>query len=106
MVGDVMDNATIAHKLLGYAQVLQREQANLYRVRAYRKAAEVILAQERPLTELYASAGRAGLASLPGIGSHLAYTLEGLVTTGEFRVVYPPRMRRAVRELQDSGCRG
>ena len=52
MVGDVMDNATIAHKLLGYAQVLQREQANLYRVRAYRKAAEVILAQERPLTEL------------------------------------------------------
>ncbi len=33
--------------------------------------------------------GRAGLEELPGIGASLAYTIEGLVRTGEFRTLRP-----------------
>jgi DNA polymerase (family 10) len=82
-----MNNATIAQKLTEYAAYLEAREASVYRVRAYRQAAQTVLGLERPLTEILAAEGRGGLEALPGIGSHLAYTLEGLVRTGEFRTI-------------------
>lgn len=84
-----MDNPTIARKLNDYATYLEGEESNVYRVRAYRRAAETVLAQGRPLSELLAEKGRAGLEELPGVGRSLAYTLEGLIRTGEFRTLRP-----------------
>jgi DNA polymerase/3'-5' exonuclease PolX len=83
-----MDNQTIARQLRSYANELARKHANLYRVRAYRRAAAVVQSQERPLTDLVAQKGRAGLAELPGIGDSLAFTIESLVRTGEFRTLH------------------
>jgi DNA polymerase/3'-5' exonuclease PolX len=80
-----MDNHTIAQKLREYAAQLAREQESLYRVRAYRQAVLTIQSLSRPLAELVAEEGRRGLEALPGIGRSLAYTIEGLVRTGEFR---------------------
>src|SRR5437773_8626035 len=80
-----MDNHQIAQQLITYAEYLEAREANLYRVRAYRRAAETVLALDRPLADLVAGEGRAGLEELPGIGSHLSYTLEEMVRTGEFR---------------------
>jgi hypothetical protein len=85
-----VDNQTIAQKLSDYARSLDGEEANVHRVRAYRRAAEVVRALPRPLADVYKEQGKAGLEALPGIGSHLAFTLEGLVTTGEFRTLRPP----------------
>ena len=84
-----MDNATIARKLNDYAIYLEGEDSNVYRVRAYRRAAATVLAQERSLAEVVREKGRAGLEELEGIGSSLAYTIEGLVRTGEFRTLRP-----------------
>ncbi len=84
-----MDNATIARKLNDYANYLEGEEPHVYRVRAYRRAAETILRLERPVTQIVAEEGRAGLESLPDVGSSLAYTIEGLVRTGEFRTLRP-----------------
>jgi DNA polymerase (family 10) len=84
-----MDNATIARKLNDYAAYLEGEDSNVYRVRAYRRAAATVLAQPRPLAEVVNEKGRGGLEELPGIGSNLAYTIEGLVRTGEFRTLRP-----------------
>jgi hypothetical protein len=84
-----MDNLTIARKLNDYATYLEGEEPNVYRVRAYRRAAETVQALERPAAELVAEQGRAGLEALPGIGASLAYTIEGLVRTGEFRTLRP-----------------
>jgi DNA polymerase (family 10) len=84
-----MDNETIARKLNEYATFLEGEESNVYRVRAYRRGAQTVLAQERPLAEVVAEKGRAGLEELPGIGASLAYTIEGLVRTGEFRTLRP-----------------
>ncbi|HEY7428836.1 MAG TPA: helix-hairpin-helix domain-containing protein [Gemmataceae bacterium] len=84
-----MDNQTIAHKLNDYATYLEGEETNVYRVRAYRRAAATVLAQERSLADVVYEKGRAGLEELPGIGASLAYTIEGLVRTGEFRTLRP-----------------
>jgi hypothetical protein len=84
-----MDNLTIAQKLNEYADYLEVEEASVYRVRAYRQAAQTVRSQEGPLAEVVREKGRRGLEELPGVGSHLAYTIEGLVRTGEFRTLRP-----------------
>jgi DNA polymerase (family 10) len=82
-----MDNHTIAQRLREYANYLESQEMNVYRVRAYRRAAETVLTLDRPLTEIVEREGRAGLEALEGIGPHLSFTLEGLVRIGEFRTL-------------------
>ena len=84
-----MNNADIARKLNEYADYLESEEPNIHRVRAYRRAAQTIFALERPASELLAEKGRAGLDELPGVGASLAYTIEGLIRTGEFHTLRP-----------------
>jgi DNA polymerase/3'-5' exonuclease PolX len=83
----IVDNHTIAQRLTHHAHTVEREQGNLYRARAYRRAAATVLSLDRPLEDILAAEGLRGLEALPGIGSHLAYTLEGLVRSGEFRTM-------------------
>jgi Helix-hairpin-helix domain len=82
-----MDNRSIATKLLEHADYLESQEANLYRVRAYRQAASTVLGLTQPVTEIVASQGRKGLEALPGIGSHLSFAIDSLVRTGELRTV-------------------
>jgi putative hydrolase len=82
-----MNNAMIATKLAEYAGYLEGEGGNLYRARAYRRAAETVRSWARPVAEIVEEQGRAGLEALPGIGDSLAYTIEQLVRTGEFRTL-------------------
>ena len=83
-----MDNRTVAERLLSNAHQLESQAANLYRVKAYRRAAETVLGLSRPVADVVAQQGRKGLQSLPGIGAHLSYTIEGLVRTGELRTLH------------------
>ena len=83
-----MDNQTIARRLRSYANELARKRSSMYRVRAYRRAAAVVQSQERPMTDIVNAKGRAGLLALPGIGDSLAFTIESLVRTGEFRTLH------------------
>jgi DNA polymerase (family 10) len=82
-----MNNQLIAERLMAYARYLNEHDPNLYRRRAYRRAAETLLRLDRPVAHIIEEQGRKGLEALPGIGSHLAYTIEGLVRTGEFRTL-------------------
>jgi DNA polymerase (family 10) len=77
-----MDNRTISRKLMDFAHYLESRRKNLYRIKAYRRAAETILALDEPVTEIVARNGRKGLEILPGIGRHLAFTVSNLVQTG------------------------
>jgi DNA polymerase/3'-5' exonuclease PolX len=86
-----VENRTIAQRLTRYAHHLETQRENLYRIRAYRRAAETILRLDRPVAELVAREGRAGLEALPGIGEHLSFTIEALVVTGEFRTLREAR---------------
>ncbi|MBI1913507.1 MAG: DNA-binding protein [Planctomycetes bacterium] len=82
-----MNNNTLAKRLLEHAALLESKGENLYRVRAYRKAASAVKMSPRSLSELLAEGGREALEDMPGLGEHLAYTLEGLIRTGQFRTM-------------------
>jgi DNA polymerase (family X) len=78
-----MDNRTVAHELLQVAHSLEQKHASLYRVQAYRRAAQTILGLEQPVEEIVACAGRKALKELPGIGVKLSQKIETLVRTGQ-----------------------
>ena len=75
-------NAEIAARLEEVAQVLVDQDANPYRVEAYRRAARTIREWSGPIAELAVEQGITGLMSLPGIGESLARAVYQLVTTG------------------------
>jgi len=74
-------NAEIAEKLDEVARILEIQNANAFRVAAYRRAAETIRGLDVSLDDLVTEEGIAGLDALPGIGSTLARLLFQLVTT-------------------------
>jgi DNA polymerase (family 10) len=78
-----MDNRTIANRLLQMAHGLEEKHASLYRVKAYRRAAETILGLDRPIEDIVAHGGRRGLKELPGIGVKMSVKIETLVRAGE-----------------------
>lgn len=89
-----MNNQEIARRLLNHARDLDADRGSLYEMRAYRQAAETMLRLEEPAERLVALGGRKQLETLPGIGAHLSYTIEGLIRTGEFRTHPRSRSRR------------
>jgi hypothetical protein len=82
-----MDNQTIAQRLTEYASFLEADEDNLFRARAYRRAAGTILALGEPVADLLKREGRDGLEELPGIGAHLSFAIDSLVRTAELRTV-------------------
>ncbi|MBU6420559.1 MAG: DNA polymerase/3'-5' exonuclease PolX [Gammaproteobacteria bacterium] len=74
------DNAEIAALFDRYADLLEIQDANPFRVRAYRNAARVVSGSPRSMAELLAE-GR-DLEELPGIGKDLAAKIATIVRTG------------------------
>lgn len=77
-----LDNDTAARRLEQAAHVIEANDENVYRVRAYRTAAETVRRLDRPAADVLREGGRAALRELPGIGDRLAVTLEQLLLTG------------------------
>lgn len=78
------NNEAIADTLLEFADLLEQQDANPYRVGAYRRAARVVAAHPEPLADLAAREGAAGLDRLPAIGRSIAHAIEELVGTGRW----------------------
>ena len=78
-----MSNEEIAGELRLHATELSRSGNNMYRIRAFRQAAMTILALQTPVNVILSTAGRRGLQTLPGIGSSLAETIEGIAMRSE-----------------------
>lgn len=77
-----VQNLEIAELFRRYAALLEIEDANVFRVRAYRNAARVIEELPASLAEML-EAG-ADLAVLPAIGEDLAHKIAAIVETGRF----------------------
>lgn len=78
-----MDNRDIAKRLTDHAHLLASRRESLFRIAAYRRAAETVLGLDEPVENIVARAGRKGLQSLPGIGRHLSYTIQKLIQESE-----------------------
>jgi hypothetical protein len=83
----VTENDEIATRLEEAAALLGDQAANLYRVRAYQRAAATVRALKTPVSELVAAGGAEALTELPGIGDHLSRGIYQLVKTGRLPVL-------------------
>ncbi|MBI2478749.1 MAG: DNA polymerase III [Planctomycetia bacterium] len=77
-------NAELAAPLRETADLLEAQGASVFRVRAYRKAAETIEALEAPLSHTLEAEGTPGLIRFPAIGRSIAAALAHLIRTGKF----------------------
>jgi len=80
-------NEEIAARLDRMAELLEAQDANPYRVRAYRMSAETVRGLKQPVREILAQAGVEGLRQLPTIGESLARSIEQLVDTGKINLL-------------------
>jgi len=94
-----VQNVEIAELFDRYADLLDIEDANPFRVRAYRNAARVIGGDSRSMADLLAE-GR-DLTELPGIGKDLAAKIAVIVRTGRLPQLEEVEKRtpRALSEL-------
>lgn len=94
-----VQNAEIAELFNRLADLLEIEDANPFRVRAYRNAARVVSGYSRGMAELV-DEGR-DLDELPGIGKDLAAKIETIVHTGRLPQLeqIEARTPRALSEL-------
>jgi DNA polymerase (family X) len=75
-----VQNFEIANILIKLADLLEIEGADVFRVRAYREAAEIVENQSRSIADMVA-AGE-DLSSLAGIGKSMAEKIEEIANTG------------------------
>jgi hypothetical protein len=77
-------NRDLARRLEEAAVLLEAQQANPFRVRAYRRAAETVASQPQDLRELVAERGPSTLEELPHVGPGIAAALRELLLTGRW----------------------
>jgi putative hydrolase len=80
-------NRQLADKLLECAVLLEQQQANPFRVRAYRQAAAGLERCGADLHALLTREGRAGLEKLPGVGPSIATAIEEMLRTGRWSML-------------------
>jgi hypothetical protein len=77
-------NHQVAKKLREAADVLEQQQANPFRVAAYRRAADTVLALDTSLEEIVENRGLRGLEELPAIGEGIGRAIYEMITTGQW----------------------
>jgi Holliday junction resolvasome RuvABC DNA-binding subunit len=96
-------NALVADRLREAAELLEQQQANPFRVRAYREAADTVEALDEDIAALASREGAHGLMALPAIGPGIAAAIEEILHTGRWSqlerlrgTLDPERLFRAV----------
>ncbi len=78
------DNQRIADKLREVADLLEQQGANPFRVGAYRRAADTVMAHPEDLAALLEREGLEGLTALPGVGRSIASAMREMIRTGRW----------------------
>ena len=79
------ENQRVATMLQQAATLLAAQDANPFRISAYRKAAETIAGLKSGVRELFEREGRAGLDALPAVGPGIAAVIAEILVTGRWR---------------------
>ena len=78
-----MTNGDIAEAFETIGKILELQDANPFRIRAYARAAQTIANLSRGLSDVYDEGGLPALQEIPGIGKDLSLKIEELLTTGK-----------------------
>lgn len=87
MATEDVANQEIAKLLEQIADLLEGQEANPFRVRAYRTGAATVRKADKPLADVVEAEGSDALQTLPGIGEGLAATIAEYVRTRRSRVL-------------------
>jgi len=87
MVARPISNDEVADALERVAALLQAQDAEPFRVRAYRNGAATCRTLDRPLREILDREGKKGLDELPAIGRSLASAIAELLHTGRLMML-------------------
>jgi DNA polymerase (family 10) len=79
-----VDNEAIARRFYRLAALMDIRGDDPFRLRSYRNAAEAIETWPRPLAEIAADDGLAGLQAIPGVGKAIAGKILELFDRGTF----------------------
>ncbi len=82
-----LNNRTIAEHLENIAELLEAQDANPFRVRAYREAAQTVRDLNEPAYARLEKEGIAGLRRLPNIGESISRSIEQLIHTGKINLL-------------------
>jgi Holliday junction resolvasome RuvABC DNA-binding subunit len=77
-------NETIAAKLREMADVLEQQQADGFRITAYRRAAAAVESLASPIGDIARADGLDGLMALPAIGRGIAMAIMEMLSTGRW----------------------
>ncbi|MEJ2178184.1 MAG: helix-hairpin-helix domain-containing protein [Gammaproteobacteria bacterium] len=77
-----VNNVQIASRLGEIADLLQKQNANPFRVNAYRHASATVKGLDRAVTDIINKEGTTGLIDLPGVGQGIARSIVEYVATG------------------------
>lgn len=100
-----LPNTDVARLLREIGDLLELDQANPFRIRAYRNAARVIDGLTEPIAVVDANPETL-LEELPGIGEDLAHTIRQLAATGGVALLTRLRRRISPDELELLQIRG
>ncbi|MDH3263266.1 MAG: helix-hairpin-helix domain-containing protein [Paracoccaceae bacterium] len=88
------ENRRIGGMLSDYAEILEQQGEDGFRIRAYRAAASTAEHLDRPLREVWQQGGQDALIALPTIGKGIAAAIAGMLSTGRW-----PQLERLRGEL-------
>ncbi|MDI6731335.1 MAG: DNA polymerase/3'-5' exonuclease PolX [Candidatus Margulisbacteria bacterium] len=80
-----MLNQELADIFLNIAELLELKADNLFKIRAYEKAARNIESLNHDIGEIYKSGGIKALENIPGVGAHTALKIEEYLNTGKIK---------------------
>lgn len=83
-ISSSLGNRAVASALREFADLLDQQGADTFRIAAYRRAAEVIERLDKPIAAVFSSQGREGLIVLPAIGRSIAAAIAELLTSGRW----------------------
>jgi hypothetical protein len=96
---ETVTNGFVAARLDEAADLLARQGANEFRVRAYQRGAETLRSMAPPVATVLHEQGLKGLMRLPGIGDSLARAIDQVVTTGRLPLLERLRTEAAPARL-------
>lgn len=90
-----VSNASIADALAETADLLERQGANPYRVRAYRHGAASVRHARQPVARILAEGGQRALLALPAIGDTMAEAISRITRSGRLPLLEKLRNDKA-----------